>query len=78
MYWALELAAQKDDPELARHFAPLAQSLADNEAKIVAELAAVQGKPVQIGGYYMADSEKVKAVMRPSQTFNSALAAARG
>ncbi len=78
MYWAQELAAQKDDPELARQFAPLAQSLADNEAKIVGELAEVQGKPVQIGGYYMADSEKVKAVMRPSQTFNAALAAARG
>ncbi len=76
MYWAQELAAQKDDPALAAHFAPLAKSLADSEARIVAELAAVQGKPADIGGYYMADSEKVNAVMRPSPTLNAALAAA--
>ncbi|MBK6862746.1 MAG: NADP-dependent isocitrate dehydrogenase [Ideonella sp.] len=76
MYWAQELAAQKDDPALAAHFAPLAKALADSEARIVAELAAVQGKPADIGGYYMADSEKVNAVMRPSPTLNAALAAA--
>jgi isocitrate dehydrogenase len=74
MYWAQELAAQKDDPALAAHFAPLAKALADNEARIVAELAAVQGKPADIGGYYKADSEKVNAVMRPSPTLNAALA----
>ena len=59
MYWAQELAAQKEDAELAAHFAPLAKTLADNEQKIVAELAAVQGKPVDIGGYYKPDSDKV-------------------
>ena len=78
MYWAQALAEQKDDPALAAHFTPLARTLADNEHKIVAEFAAVQGKPVDIGGYYMADSAKVKAVMRPSATFNAALAAAHG
>ena len=74
MYWAQELATQLDDAELAAHFAPLARTLAENEQKIVAELAAVQGKPADIGGYYMADGAKVKAVMRPSATFNAALA----
>jgi isocitrate dehydrogenase len=78
MYWAQELAAQKEDAALAAHFAPLAKSLADNEKKIVAELAAVQGKPVDIGGYYKADSEKVDVVMRPSATLNAVLAAAQG
>jgi isocitrate dehydrogenase len=77
MYWAQELAAQKEDAALAAHFAPLARTLADNEQKIIAEFAAVQGRPVDIGGYYKADSDKVKAVMRPSATFNAALAAAR-
>ncbi|MET0964098.1 MAG: NADP-dependent isocitrate dehydrogenase, partial [Noviherbaspirillum sp.] len=73
LYWAEELAAQKEDAELAAYFAPLAKNLADNEQKIVAELLEVQGKPVDIGGYYMADEAKVKAVMRPSATFNAAL-----
>ncbi len=76
MYWAEELAAQTDDPELAKHFAPLAKALAENEDTIVSELAAVQGKPVDIGGYYSADPDKTSAVMRPSETFNSTLAAA--
>jgi len=78
MYWAEELAAQTEDPELAEHFAPLAKALADNEDTIVAELAEVQGDPVDIGGYYQPDSEKTSAVMRPSKTFNDALAAAQG
>ena len=73
MYWAQELAAQTEDAELAATFAPLARTLAENEAKIVAELLEVQGKPVDIGGYYKADDAKVKAVMRPSATFNAAL-----
>ena len=77
MYWAQELAAQTDDKELQAHFAPLAKTLTDNEAQITAEFKAVQGKPVDIGGYYLADSDKVKAVMRPSPTFNAALKAAR-
>ena len=72
------MAAQTEDAALAKHFAPLAKTLADNEAKIVDELAKVQGRPADIGGYYMADDAKVKAVMRPSVTFNAALAAAGG
>ena len=77
MYWAQELAAQKEDAELAGHFAALAKSLTENEQQIVAEFTSVQGRPVDIGGYYKADSEKCKAVMRPSPTFNAALKAAR-
>jgi len=77
MYWAQELAHQSDDRELQAHFAPLARALAENESKIVQELSAVQGKPVDIGGYYLADAEKCKAVMRPSPTLNATLAAAR-
>jgi isocitrate dehydrogenase len=76
LYWAHELAAQKEDAELAAYFAPLAKTLADNEQKIVSELLAVQGKAVDIGGYYQPDDAKVKAVMRPSATFNLALEAA--
>jgi isocitrate dehydrogenase len=75
LYWTQELAAQKDDAELAAHFAPLAKTLADNEQKIVAELLEVQGKPVDIGGYFKPDNAKVTAVMRPSATFNRALEA---
>jgi isocitrate dehydrogenase len=78
MFWAQELAAQTEDKELAAHFAKLAKSLTDNEAQIVAELKTVQGKPVDIGGYYKADAEKCKAVMRPSPTLNAALKAAMG
>jgi len=74
LYWAQALAEQSDDAELAAKFAPLAKALADKEAAIVAELAAVQGKPVDIGGYYMPDMAKLEAVMRPSPTFNQALA----
>jgi isocitrate dehydrogenase len=74
MYWADELARQTEDPELAKRFAPLAKALADNEKKIVDELNAVQGHPVDIGGYYFPDRAKVTAIMRPSQTFNAALA----
>ncbi|WP_428825807.1 NADP-dependent isocitrate dehydrogenase [Azonexus sp. IMCC34842] len=77
MYWAQELAAQTDDKELQAQFAPLAKALTENEAKIVAEFKAVQGKPADIGGYYLADAEKCKAVMRPSATLNAVLQAAR-
>jgi len=77
MYWAQELAAQKDDAELAAHFAKLAKALTENEARIVAELKSVQGRPVDIGGYYKGDSDKCKAIMRPSPTLNAALKAAR-
>jgi isocitrate dehydrogenase len=73
MYWAQELAAQKEDAELAAAFAPLAKTLTDNEQKIVAELLEVQGKPADIGGYYKPDESKLKSVMRPSASFNAAL-----
>ncbi len=76
LYWAQELAAQTEDKDLQAHFAPMAKALADNEAKIIDELKAVQGKPVDIGGYYLADKEKVLAVMRPSATFNAIIDAA--
>ncbi|OOY30644.1 NADP-dependent isocitrate dehydrogenase [Thioclava sp. F36-6] len=70
-YWADALAAQSSDAELAAEFAPIAKALADGEAKIVAELAEVQGKPADIGGYYHADPKKLAAVMRPSETLNA-------
>jgi isocitrate dehydrogenase len=73
MYWAQAMAAQTSDGELAARFRPLAEALAANEAKIVAELIAVQGKPVDIGGYYQPDLAKLTPAMRPSATFTSAL-----
>ncbi|MDE1554799.1 MULTISPECIES: NADP-dependent isocitrate dehydrogenase [Comamonas] len=75
LYWAQALASQTEDAGLAAKFAPLAQALAENEAKIVAELGAVQGKAADIGGYYQPDLSKLDAVMRPSATFNAAIAA---
>ncbi|KAF3996356.1 NADP-dependent isocitrate dehydrogenase [Glaciimonas immobilis] len=77
MYWAQALAEQTGDVELQAHFAPLAKTLTENEEKIAAELKAVQGHPVDIGGYFLVDDEKLKAVMRPSATFNAALSAAQ-
>jgi len=77
MFWAQELAAQTEDAALAAQFAPLAKQLTDNEKKIVDELNAVQGKPVDIGGYYMPDQAKLAAIMRPSATFNAALASVK-
>ena len=74
LYWAQALAAQNDDADLKARFAPLARTLAENEQKIVDELNAVQGKPVDIGGYYVSDAEKAGPIMRPSQTFNAAIA----
>ena len=74
LYWAQALAAQTDDAALAAKFAPLADKLAAGEQAIVAELAAVQGKAVDIGGYYQPDLDKLNAVMRPSATLNAALA----
>ena len=75
LYWAQALAAQHDDAELAARFAPLAAALADAEETILGELAAVQGEPVDLGGYYLVDKAKTDAVMRPSATFNAALSA---
>ena len=77
MYWAQELAAQTEDKELQAKFAGLAKSLTDNEQKIVDELKAVQGKPVDIGGYYKPSEDLVQKVMRPSATFNAILNAAQ-
>ncbi len=74
LYWAQALAAQTDDSALQAQFAPLAKVLSENEATIVAELNAVQGKPVDIAGYYHADAEKAAKVMRPSATLNAAIA----
>jgi isocitrate dehydrogenase len=73
-YWAEALAAQGDDPELAGTFAPLAARLADDQDAIDAELLGVQGQPADIGGYYAPDPTRAAAVMRPSPTFNAALA----
>ena len=73
LYWAQALAEQTADAELAAKFAAVAKALADNEAKIVEELVAVQGKPVDIGGYYQPDMAKLAAAMRPSATLNAAL-----
>jgi len=73
MYWAQELAAQTQDKQLQDHFTPLAKALAENEQKILEEFRAVQGKPVDIGGYFMPDRKKVTDVMRPSATFNALL-----
>ena len=75
MYWAQALAAQTEDAALQAQFATLAKTLTENEATIVAELNAVQGKPVDIGGYYHADAELISKAMRPSATFNKAIAA---
>ena len=75
MYWAQELAAQTEDKELQTKFASLAKTLTENEQKILAELQAVQGKPVDIGGYYILDPKKVSEIMRPSATLNAALSA---
>ena len=73
LYWAEELAAQTADAELTAAFAPLAATLRANEQTIVDELLAVQGTPVDIGGYYRPDEAKTYAVMRPSATFNAAI-----
>ncbi|BET69132.1 NADP-dependent isocitrate dehydrogenase [Opitutales bacterium ASA1] len=74
LYWAQELAAQTKDADLRSAFAPLAEKLTASEATIVAELIAVQGKPVDVGGYYAPDDAKAAAALRPSATFNAALA----
>ncbi|NNL17405.1 MAG: NADP-dependent isocitrate dehydrogenase, partial [Boseongicola sp.] len=71
LYWAEALATQTDDAELAAHFAPIAKALTENEDKIVAELAAVQGAPADLGGYFHTDAAKTQAVMQPSPTLNA-------
>ncbi len=71
LYWAEALAAQTKDKDIAAKFAPIAKALADNEEKIVAEIAAAEGKPTDVGGYYKPVYEKAFAAMRPSATLNS-------
>ena len=69
LYWAQALASQKDDADVAAHFTPIAGALAENEATIIAELAVLKGKAVDLGGYYNMDAQKSEAAMRGSQTF---------
>jgi isocitrate dehydrogenase len=71
LYWAEALAAQTQDPELRARFSKVAGQLAENEAKIVAELKAAQGRPVDIGGYFRPNPELASKAMRPSPTFNA-------
>ncbi|MBP0460444.1 NADP-dependent isocitrate dehydrogenase [Streptomyces montanisoli] len=78
MYWAQELAKQTADTRLAEAFAGLAKTLTEQEQTIVGELAAVQGAPAELGGYYQPDPAKAAAVMRPSKTFNQAIDALKG
>jgi len=73
LYWAQALAEQNENLELKARFTKLAQQLTDQESQIVAELSAVQGQPVDIGGYYFADPDKASQAMRPSQTLNAAI-----
>ena len=70
-YWAQALAAQNDDAALKARFAPVAKQLAENEATIAQELLAAQGRPVDLGGYYLPDDAKANAALRPSPTFNA-------
>ena len=77
LYWAQALAAQTEDTALQAHFAGLAKTLGDSEKKIIDEMKAVQGSPVDIGGYYMPDIKKTTKAMRPSATFNAAIDAAK-
>ena len=77
LFWAEALARQSEDSELSSHFSELANILRANEIKIAEELISAQGKPMDLGGYYLPDDEKVATAMRPSQTFNNALASLR-
>ena len=74
MYWAQALAAQDQDAELQEEFRALAETLAENETKIVDEMNAVQGQPMDIGGYYQPNDDLANTAMRPSETFNAAIA----
>jgi isocitrate dehydrogenase len=78
MYWARALAEQTADAGLRDTFAPIARDLEQNESRIVGELNGVQGKPVDVGGYYHPDPALTAQAMRPSPTFNAILAAISG
>jgi isocitrate dehydrogenase len=71
LYWAQALAEQTEDKNLQARFANVAQQLEQNEAKIIGELTAAQGKPVDLGGYYHPNQDKTTKAMRPSPTFNA-------
>lgn len=71
LFWAESLAAQDRAPELRERFAGVARELRENEAKIIDELNAAQGRPVDLGGYYRPDHEKASRALRPSTTFNA-------
>jgi len=71
MYWAEALANQNDDAELKAVFADVAKKMKDNEQMILSEIAAAEGKPADMGGYYKPDKEKVAKLMRPSKTLNA-------
>jgi len=73
LYWAEALAEQEQDAELKAQFSTLAEQMGTNEEKIIDEMNGAQGSPVDIGGYYIPDAEKMAAAMRPSQTFNEIL-----
>jgi isocitrate dehydrogenase len=74
LYWAKALASQNEDPALIEHFAPIAKALEENEDAILAELMAAEGKPADLGGYFLTDLEKTTSVMRPSATMLKILA----
>lgn len=74
MYWAQALAAQNDDAQLKDTFGPIAQSLTEQESTIIEDLTKVQGKAVDMGGYYLPDDAEMLGIMRPSETFNEILA----
>ncbi|MCU1652244.1 MAG: isocitrate dehydrogenase, partial [Pseudonocardia sp.] len=73
LYWAQALAAQTENADLAKVFAPLAERLAADEDKIIGELSGVQGQPVELGGYYYVDKAKTDEIMRPCPTLNAAI-----
>ena len=75
MYWAQAVAAQDDDAELKARFTPVAQTMIENEAKIVDELNSAQGQAMDVGGYFKPDAEKASAAMRPSATLNAIVTA---
>jgi len=77
LYWAQALAAQTEDKELQQQFTSVAKELEGNEAKILEELTAAQGKPVQIGGYYRPDTALTEKAMRPSATLNATIDAVK-
>tara|TARA_B100000674_G_scaffold43196_1_gene29991 strand:- start:319 stop:2547 length:2229 start_codon:yes stop_codon:yes gene_type:complete len=73
LYWAEALAAQDEDPDLGGRFSPIRDALMQEEESIIRELNDAQGSPVDLGGYFLPDVEKVSSAMRPSRTFNEIL-----